>query len=348
MTSLVSLLVPVLDEAQNVGALLSRFDEIAALHADHRFELVIIDDGSTDGTADLLRPHAQARDDVRLVVLSRNFGSHYAISAGLEICGGDCAIVIGGDMQEPIELVGSFLERWKAGYDVVWGLRERRARDQSLGGRAFSTVFSRLFVRFSEIETYPAEGPSGFLCSRAVIDVVVKLPEQNRNVLGLVAWSGFDQCRVSYRQSGRASGQSKWTFSKLLKLAVDSFVQFSFFPIRFMTYLGFTIASIGFVYAIVVGARRIFVSDVATEGWTTVMVAVLILGGLQLVMLGVLGEYLWRTTAEARRRPLFVVREVVGSGPVPAMRSGTDEESPVSLVEPLAGADHEVSSTTTW
>ena len=329
-SQLVSIVVPVLDEADNISAMMRRFDEILAANRDYRFEFVVVDDGSTDQTLELLRKHAESRSDLAVVVLSRNFGSHAAISAGLAEAAGDCAIVIGGDLQEPPELVGTLLQEWEIGYDVVWGVREQRV-GQRFFGRFLSGTFTKLLTRLSDLDNYPAEGPSGVLCSRQVIDVVLRLPERNRNVLGLMAWSGFRQGRVQYRQQERAAGETKWSRPKKLKLAVDSFVQFSFLPVRLMTYSGLAIAALGFIYAIFLIVRRVF-AETGVEGWTTVVVLVLIVGGVQLVMLGVLGEYLWRAVDEARGRPLYVVRETVRplpgaipSGQAALQREGDDD-----------------------
>ena len=304
----VSVIVPVLDEEANVAALADRFDELIAAYPERRFEFIVVDDGSTDRTVELLREHVEQRSDLTLVVLTRNFGSHYAISAGLEEAGGDCHIVIGGDLQEPPELIGMFLQRWEEGHDIVWGIREQRV-DQPFFTRLSSTFFTRMLTRFSDLEGYPEEGPSGFLCSRRVSDAVRTLPERNRNVLALIAWTGFPSCRVTYPQHERRFGTTKWSNANKVKLALDSFVEFSFAPVRLMTYAGLLVAALGFVYAAFLTVRRLFWSS-PLEGWTTVVVVVLILGGLQLVVLGVLGEYLWRTADEGRRRPLYVVQEV--------------------------------------
>lgn len=308
---LVSIMVPAYNEEQNVEGLLARFGEIEQANPEYSFEFVVVDDGSSDSTLDLLAEAASNQPQLVVVALSRNFGSHYAFSAALAECSGDCAIGIGADLQEPVDLIGRFLEQWQAGRDVVWGIRD--VRKQGKLSRSVSKMFSTLLNRYSAIKNFPAEGPSGFLVSRPVIDVVVTMPETNRNVVGLIAWTGFNQATVSYEQQERAAGSSKWTASKKLKLAIDSFVEFSNAPVRIMTYIGTTIALLGFIYAVVVSVRWL-VADNPIEGWTTVVVAVTIIGGLNLMMLGVLGEYLWRATDETRRRPLYVIRPLPTPG----------------------------------
>jgi polyisoprenyl-phosphate glycosyltransferase len=319
----VSVVVPVLDEAPTVAALVDRFDEIRDLAPEYRFEFVVVDDGSTDGTVDLMAAHAETRDDLRVIVLSRNFGSHYAISAGLAEARGRCVIVIGADLQEPPELIRELLDAWRDGSDIVWGVRRTRAGQRRVG-RLVSNLFARLLHRFSELKTYPVSGPSVFLITDQVSEVIQSMEDRHRNVLGLIAWSGFTQSEVLFDQRPRASGRSKWSRSSKLKLAVDSFVAFSFAPVRFMSYSGLVIALAGFVYAGVLLVRRLVVGPVV-EGWTTVVVVVLVIGGFQLLMLGVLGEYVWRNADEARRRPLYVVRERL---PRAARSSEPSEQAP--------------------
>lgn len=305
MTIDVSILIPVLNEEDNVSAMMERFNELEQRHNKYSIEFVIVDDGSTDTTVDKIRDLSPDNLSIQLISFSRNFGSHAAISAGLEKCLGKCAIILGADLQEPPELVDQFLERFEAGDEVVWGIRNNRAVG-GLGGLV-SRAFSALFHRYSDIKSYPAEGPSGFLITRNVIEVVITMPERHRNVLGLIAWAGFRQTRVSYDQDPRLAGESKWTRKRLLKLAVDSFVQFSSAPIRAMSYIGAVTALLGFAYAIVIAIRALL-SDWGPSGWATVTVLILVLGGIQLITLGVLGEYIWRGVDETRSRPLFVIR----------------------------------------
>jgi polyisoprenyl-phosphate glycosyltransferase len=325
---LVSVLYPVLNEEENAVALAARMLVLTEENGDYEFEFVVVDDGSTDDTIAVLRRALAPGLVLRTLSLARNFGSHAAISAGLEMVAGDAVIILGADLQEPPKLVTDFLRAWESGYETAWGIRRER-RVPSWKSRLASALFSKLLYRFSELKTYPPEGPSGCLCDRQVINAVLAMPERNRNIYGLVAWVGFRQTRCEFDQDERQAGHSKWTTSKLIKLAIDSFVQFSATPIRFMSYAGMTFAGAGFIYALVLAIRGVF-SSRAPEGWTTVVVIVLLLGGIQLVMLGVLGEYLWRGVHEARERPLFVARR---SEPTPQVLGvKTDMESMPSSV----------------
>lgn len=305
---LISVVVPFYNEAENASALASRFRELVDLHPDADLEFVAVDDGSTDDGVNRLLAEAGSDLNLTVVKLSRNFGSHQAVTAGLDHAQGVCAIVTGADLQEPVDLIAQFLAAYRNGFDVVWGIRASRARRGV--GTAVSKAFSMLFHRYSEIKSYPAEGPSGVLVTRAVLDQLAELRERNRNVYGLIAWLGFRSTEVRYEQQPRRAGSSKWTRRGLARLAVDSFVEFSSAPLKFATAIGSLVAGLGFVYALVLGVRAMWVGT-APEGWTTVTVLVLAIGGIQLLMIGIIGEYLWRATDEARRRPPYVIKQVL-------------------------------------
>ena len=305
MKKLVTIVYPVLNEADGAAMLASRMATLVKLNSEFDLEFVVVDDGSTDSTTEILQNAVEPTINLRIVTLARNFGSHAALSAGLHAARGDCAVLLGADLQEPETLVSDFLTSWSAGNEVVWGVRNQR-KVNGLASKVASVLFSRLFTKYADLENYPSEGPSGVLCDRAVIDVVAQLGERNRNLYGLIAWVGFKQTKVSFEQSERQSGQSKWTTRKLVKLALDSLVQFSSAPIRLMTYIGMFFASLGFLYAALLVGRALFVQR-GPAGWTSVIVAVLVIGGVQLLMLGLLGEYLWRGVDETRQRALYVV-----------------------------------------
>jgi hypothetical protein len=313
---LVSLVVPAFNEAENVLGLVDLVRQIGAGHPDHRFELILVDDGSTDGTPGLLvAALAGSGITARVVTLSRNFGSHAAITAGFRAARGDCALTLSADLQEPLEVIARFLATWEAGHDVVWGVRTTRSVPKGVGN-AMSRAFSRWFHRWSTIPTYPAEGPSIVLVSRAILDVVNRMPEANRNVFGLVAWAGFDQATVGFEQLARPAGKSKWTNAKKIKLVVDSFVEFSQAPARVAGYLGAVMCVLASLLALVGILTAILTDGVA--GFWFLGAGVLLTGGFNLGFLSVMGEYVWRAGDDARQRPIYVVRSVADVAGRPA------------------------------
>lgn len=307
-----SLIIPAYDEREGAQEIVDFYREIQAAHPDVHMELLVVDDGSTDGTAEAVAEALRPDEDGQVIRLSRNFGSHAAISAGLAACTGDAALTLSADRQEPAEAVAAFLAAWRDGADLVWGLRSVRA---SKGGmnELFAKVFSTVFNAASTVPTYPKEGPSHILVTRPVIDVLTAMPEGNRNVLAMAAWTGFEQRRIHFDQLPRPHGKSKWTSAKKIKLVIDSFVEFSSAPVRWL--------EVGGVVAALLGAIALLVAAVVTlvpgggEGFGWVLVGlVLLLGGLQLFGIGLIGEYVWRAGDDARGRPLYVVRSVLRAG----------------------------------
>lgn len=318
---LVSIIVPAYDEAGNAAALVEFYRSICAAHPDLAFEMVLVDDGSTDGTADLVLDAVTAGDVVRVVTLSRNFGSHAAISAGLALGRGDCALTMSADLQESLGTISAFLAAWRAGNDVVWGVRATRAVKRG-PANWLSRRFSAVFHRMSDIPTYPKEGPSHVLVTRPVIDTITAMPERNRNVLGMIAWAGFRQTTIAFEQLPRPSGQSKWTTTKKVRLVVDSFVEFSSAPFLITLLTGIALGALGVLLGVGLLVAAL-VTLTAPAGWALVIATVLAVGGLNLVALGGFGEYLWRAGDDARRRPVFVLSGVRDHGDPGSTRSVT-------------------------
>ena len=304
---LVTILAPAYDEADNIIGLIGFYRQIRAAHPDLDFELLVVDDGSTDGTADLAAATLGQHDVARVVRLSRNFGSHAAVTAGLALARGDCLVTVSTDLQEPLAAISDFLAEWRSGADVVWGVRRTRTGGDGVAAR----VFSHALHRWSEIPTYPKQGPSQVLLDRAVIDAVNELPERNRNVLGLVAWVGFTQRTIAFDQLPRPAGRSKWTGKKKVRLMLDSFVEFSPAPFLLTTVSGLALSALGLLAGVV---QLVVATFGGLSGWGLVLAGLFFLGGLQLAALGGFGEYLWRAGDDARRRPVYVLRSVQDIG----------------------------------
>lgn len=310
-TSVVTIVIPCLNEESMVGEVLSRLDEMSAHVADVAFEFIFVDDGSTDRTAALLR--AASRDDPRLRIIrfSRNFGQQIAVSAGLDVARGDAVVLMDCDLQDPPELVPDMVAKWREGFDVVYGTRRSRRAD-SWFKRVSARAFYLLMTRLSEIEI-PSDTGDFRLMSRRIVDVLCQMPERHRFLRGMVAWTGFRQTSIPYDRPDRFAGTTKYPLGKMIRYALDGLLSFSTRPLQLCIALGLMSAGLalaGICYAL---AMRLFTS-VWVEGWTALMIAVLFLGGVQLLSLGIIGEYIGRIYGEVQRRPLYVVREMIGFG----------------------------------
>jgi glycosyltransferase involved in cell wall biosynthesis len=309
---LIAIVVPVFNERDNLGRLYEEVAGVMRSLCGYDWEFVFVDDGSRDGSFEALTA-LHARDERVLALrFPRNFGSHVAIAAGIDYCHGDAAIVMAADLQDPPALIREFVDRWQGGYDVVWGARTGRD-DGALRSRAMG-VFYRLVRRFA-IPTYPKGGTGSFcLMSRPVIHAFRQCTEHNRLTFGLVAWSGFRETSVLYHRPRRLVGASSWTVRKMVRAAIDTFVAFSSLPIRVISLLGLLVSFLSFVFGFYVVVNMVLFGT-RVQGWTSVMLAVLVLGGVQLLMIGVLGEYLQRILDEARARPLYIVERTLGLSP---------------------------------
>ncbi|MGO4716624.1 glycosyltransferase family 2 protein [Bradyrhizobium sp. 2TAF24] len=299
-----SVLMPAFNEAGNLPALHERV--VTAMdRLGLPWEWIVVDDHSTDATFDTIRCLAGSDTRIRGVRLARNSGSHAAIICGLAEAQGEAAIVLAADGQDPPEEIPCLVESWRAGKAIVWA--EKRAPVAGPMERATSRLFNFAFRRLSGLDSPGAGGSDFFLVSRPVIDVVNSLGERNTNIIALLAWLGFDQARILYDKQSRLGGRSGWTMSKRIRLALDSVLGFSVRPVQMISTLGFLTAALGFVYAAIVVANAALGRPV--EGWSSLMVVVLLIGGVQMVMLGVLGEYIWRALDESRGRPRYVIEK---------------------------------------
>jgi len=269
-------------------------------------EFVFVDDHSRDRTPEILAAFAAGDPRVKVLRFSKNFGSHKAFTAGLEHCSGDGAVLLAADLQDPPETIPQLVERWRKGARVVWAVRDGR-EGESLPTKLLSRLYYGLMRRFAEVQP-PQKGADFLLLDRRVIEELRAAPEKNTSLLSLIQWMGFDQDQISYTKAARRSGRSSWTVRKKLKLAVDSFVSFSYAPVRLASAFGLLFAFGGFVYAAVIAVRAIALGS-PVQGWASMMCVLLIVSGVQLVMLGILGEYLWRTFDESRGRPRYIVEK---------------------------------------
>lgn len=317
---LLSVVVPCFNEQEVISLTFQRLVEVMG-NRDFRLQIVFVDDGSTDRTAEIIASFCERDPRVKTVLLSRNFGHQAALSAGLANADGDIVVVIDADLQDPPEVVLEMIEKWSQGADVVYGIR--RKRKEGFSKRVAYRIFYRLFQRLASIDA-PVDAGDFSLIDRQVLDVINQLPESNRFFRGLRAWSGFRQDGIVYERDPRAAGDSKYSFSKLIKLAADGIFNFSTIPLTMVFYIGSLMASVSFLTLIFVLIIRMFdipifgmrASDV--QGFSSTILTVLLIGGIQLVSIGVLGEYIGRIYHEAKGRPTYVIRDTV-SRPDPGL-----------------------------
>ena len=315
-----SVVTPAYREAQNLPKLYERLRAVLdGLGVD--WEWIIVDDHSPDATFAVMHDIAAQDSRVRGIRLARNSGSHIALSCGLHAARGDCTVALAADLQDPPEAVPRLLDEWRAGAHVVWAARARRDGETAVT-KGMARLYYWLMRNLVGLDSMPAMGADFLLLDRRVVDAFREFGESNVSLLALITWMGFRQTSITYVKQARLHGESGWTLKKKLKLLVDSVTAFSYTPIRFMSYLGFGVAMIGFVYATWVIINAVIGQPVA--GWTSLIVIVLILGGIQMLMMGVLGEYLWRALDETRRRPRFIVEETTASANAPGASSGGD------------------------
>ena len=305
-TPLVSLVIPVLNEADALPNLLRRLDAVLT-HAPFRHELVFVDDGSTDATAELLRHQASLNQQVVLISLSRRFGKEAALLAGLELCRGDAAIPLDADLQDPPELIPEMVTRWQEGYDVVCAVRRRR--DDPWLKLVSAEAFYSLLSSISNTTINDRVGDFRLL-DRRVIEALRQLPERALFMKGLMAWVGFRSCEIAYDRPARQQGQSKWPWRRLVGLALDGITSFSNVPLYLWMYCGALVSFLAFAYGGFLIIHTL-ITGIQLPGYVTTMAAILFMGGLQLLGIGVLGQYIGRIFQEVKGRPRYLVRSTV-------------------------------------
>ncbi len=301
---LLSVVAPLHDEEEVLGAFHAR---ASAALAGIEHELVLVDDGSADRTGELLRALAAADERVKVIALSRNFGHQAAISAGLEHARGDVVVMIDADLQDPPELIGTMLDAWRRGADVVYAVRTSR-EGESRFKLSTARWFYRLFAKLARIDLAVDSGDFR-LMDRAPLDALLAMPERNRFLRGMTVWVGFTQTAVPYKREARPGGATKFTPGKMLRFAFDAITSFSHAPLQAATLLGFVFSLLAFLASPLAVAARY--ADIYERGVPTTLVIILLLGGIQLITVGIIGEYVGRIYDEVKQRPLYVVRERV-------------------------------------
>lgn len=306
-----SVVVPMYNEEGNVAPLLRRLAVILEdLPGRPRYEIVVVNDGSSDRTADAIRAEMRQRPHLVLVNLSRNFGHQLAATAGIELAAGSAVILMDGDLQDPPELLAAFVAKWREGFDVVYAVRRSR-KGESAFKLATAGFFYRVIKRLTKV-SIPVDTGDFRLMSRRVVEALRRSPERHRFLRGMVSWVGFRQIGIEYDRDERLWGVTKYPLPRMIRFAIDGITSFSDIPLRFASYFGFVVSAIAFVYALVVVIAKLFkvYPPGYTPGWASTIVAVVFLGGVQLISLGIIGEYLGRIYDEVKGRPLYLIDDI--------------------------------------
>lgn len=299
-----SIVVPVYFNEMNLYDLYEDLNTKVLRHLDS-YELVLVDDGSTDRSFEIIKELSSKDSNIRYLKLSRNFGSHAAILAGLTYSTGDCAVVKTADLQEPSDMLLDMYEKWKRGNNVVLAIR--KDRDEPLMQKLFSNLYYRIMKKYV-LKNMPEGGFDCFLVDRKVIGVLDLMDEKNTSIVGQILWVGFKSDFIYYVRQKREKGKSRWTLSKKIKLFIDSFLGFSYLPIRFISIFGILFFIMSIVWTVFIIINKIF-GGITIEGWTTLMVFNLFSSGIILLTLGIIGEYVWRAFDASRNRPTYIVED---------------------------------------
>ncbi|MBN1310143.1 MAG: glycosyltransferase family 2 protein [Anaerolineae bacterium] len=307
---MISIVAPIYNEAGNIRELYRRVHAVMETVGEP-WELVLVNDGSTDGSSEILREvYEQDTLHIRIVHFSRNFGHPMAVTAGMDYASGEAIILIDADLQDPPEVLPDLIEKWREGYDVVYAVRAER-EGESWFKLTTASLFYRILYRITDVDI-PLDTGDFRLMDRRVVDVVDGMREKHRFLRGMVSWVGFRQAGVEYVRHKRYAGSTKYPLRKMLRFAWDGITGFSHFPLQLATYLGFAIAALSAVAILVVIYLRAFTDAEPLEGQATTLITVLFLGSVQLISLGIIGEYLGRIYNEVRGRPLYIVRDTLG------------------------------------
>jgi dolichol-phosphate mannosyltransferase len=303
---LLSIIIPVFNEQQNISPLLKRLLPIVSKYP---YEIIFIDDGSNDQTLSQVKKKALKNKNIKLISFTRNFGHQTALTAGYQLALGDCVVALDADLQDPPELIDKLIDQWKKGFKIVYAKREER--EDSLFKKATASFFYRL-INFLSHTPIPKDVGDFRLLDREIVDFLNKLPEKSRFLRGLVAWGGYSSTIIPFKRSKRLAGQTHYPLNKMVNFALDGIISFSTKPLKIATYLGFLTSlfgTLGIIYALY---RRLFLPhQYWVTGWTAIFVAIIFFGGIQLITIGIIGEYIGKIYKEIQGRPQFLIKEKI-------------------------------------
>ncbi len=307
---MISVVVPVFNESPVIETFYQQLKGTMDSIDSFSYEVIFVDDGSKDDSYQKLMNIADSDPKVRVIKFSRNFGHQIAITAGIDNAGGDAVVLIDADLQDPPDVIKRFITKWEEGYDVVYGVREKRDGEGKMK-LLTAALFYRILRKIIKIDV-PADTGDFRLMSRRVVDRFKQLKEKDRFVRGLVSWVGFKQAGLLYKRDRRYAGKTKYPYSKMLKFALDGITSFSSVPLKLATWLGYFTSFLAFLYLSTVFFQKIM--GITVQGFATIMVGMLFLGGVQLICLGIIGEYIGRIFNETKQRPMYVIEDIYQSG----------------------------------
>jgi glycosyltransferase involved in cell wall biosynthesis len=301
----ISVVIPVYNEQASLPALYARLQQVlSALGL--RYELIFINDGSTDNSLHLIRELASRQPEVKYIDFSRNFGHQVAVSAGLDRASGAAVVIMDSDLQDPPEVIADLYARWKQGFEVVYGRRRQRP-GESAAKKLTASFFYRLLARITHI-SIPVDTGDFRIIGRKVVEALRQMPEKHKFIRGQISWVGFSQTYLEYDRAERTGGQTAYTYGKMTRLALDAITSFSNLPLKLATLSGFLVSGVAFLLMLYTFYSR-YISKDYVPGWSSIMVSVLFLGGVQLITIGIIGEYVSRLSDNVRNRPLYIVND---------------------------------------
>lgn len=302
-----SVIVPMYNEEVVIPETYSRLTRVMELFGEP-YEIIFINDGSRDKTGEIIRELCKSDKNIKMIDMARNFGQQTAITAGMDYAAGECLVIIDGDLQDPPELIPDMVKLWRSGYSMVYGKRKSR-NGETFFKKFTSKCFYRVLKSLTDVDI-PVDTGDFRLIDRKVCNALKQIPERNRYVRGLMSWVGFKQTAIEFERSERFAGETKYPLKKMLRLAIDGIVSFSFRPLKLATYIGSFVSAVSFIYLIYVLVQKLFWPLSAQSGWSSLIAVSLFFNGLILLILGIIGEYIGRIYDEAKGRPLYIVSNI--------------------------------------
>lgn len=302
----ITVLIPAYNESKSIEPLIKRLDQVTSQITKYRFEYLFINDGSTDETLSLLKEKSKTHTLISYIDLSRNFGKETAMLAGLDYADGDATIILDADLQHPPEIIHEMIKYWEEGFEDVYAVRERQL-DKNKIRNGFAEVYYQILQKMTKEKVYPNVGDFRLFDKKCVL-ALRKLRENERYMKGMYSWIGFRKKEIKYKEEARVAGETKWSFSDLFKLAIDGVTSYSTVPLKIWSYIGFTISFLSFIFLFFEIIKTITYGS-SPSGYPTLLAAIIFLGGIQLISLGVIGEYLGRVFIETKGRPTYFIRE---------------------------------------